>query len=349
MSGFVLEAEFSPGMPLSECQELARLIESAGFDRLGVSDVVLWPDTFVVQAMCSQVTTRIEIGSMVSNPFTRHPAVLAAAARDIDELSGGRAFIGLGVGAGLDGVGIDVSRPISALRDALTIIRGLLDGERVDHAGRAFSSKGAVLRRPATRRIPIAVGTRSEQVAGLAGELADRALVGARYVSPPLAARYREWVAAGRVRDGRPTEAVEIAPRLTLCCSHDAEAARHTQRWDAACFLVDLRPADLVVEPQRMAAIEAAVATRKGWYFDPDASFPAELDELVTDDIVDRFSISGSPRDTVAQFRRMREMGFDTVSLKLAPVRKPDWTMFDGLVETITSFAEVLPEVKALG
>jgi alkanesulfonate monooxygenase SsuD/methylene tetrahydromethanopterin reductase-like flavin-dependent oxidoreductase (luciferase family) len=227
-------------------------------------------------------------------------------------------------------------------------MRGLLDGDRVEYAGSAFSARGAVLRRPPARRLPIAVGTRSEQVAGLAGEFADRALVGARYFSASLADQYRGWIAAGRARHDRPADAVEIAPRLTLCCSHDGDAARHTQRWDAACFLVDLRPVDLHIEPERMAAIETAVATHTGWYFDPDADFPPELDELVTDELVDKFSISGSPADTLAHFRRMRALGFDTASLKLAPVRKPGWSMFDGLVETITSFAEVLAEVKAV-
>src|SRR5437870_4007591 len=56
----VLEAEFSPGMTPEENQELARLAEDAGFDRLGISDIVLWPDTFIVQILCAQATRRIE-------------------------------------------------------------------------------------------------------------------------------------------------------------------------------------------------------------------------------------------------------------------------------------------------
>jgi len=346
--GFVLEAEFSPGMAPAEHQELARLVEAAGFDRLGLSDVVLWPDTFVVQALCAQATERVEIGSMVSNPYVRHPAVLAAAVAHLHELSGGRAFVGLGVGAGLDAVGLVPDRPVPTLRDTLTVLRALLAGERVTYEGPVLSLRDAALRRPPSSPIPLAVGTRSERVAELAGELADRALVGARYLSPAFAAQYRGWVAAGRERADRPAGAVELAPRLTLCCSHDAEAARRTQRRDTAEFLVMLRPADLDVAPERLAAIEEALARHEGWYFDPEAYHPPELDELVTDDLVDHFSISGSPRDTVAHFARLRDLGFGAASLKLAPVRKEGWSMFDGLRETVTSFAEVLPEVKGL-
>jgi 5,10-methylenetetrahydromethanopterin reductase len=342
----LLEAEFSPGMTAAQNQEVARLVERAGFDRLGISDVVLWPDAFLVQALCAQVTERVEIGSMVSSPYLRHPAALAAAVADIDDISGGRAFIGLGVGAGLDAVGLEYTRPVATLRDTITILRGLLDGESVTYDGPIYQTKQAQLRKPPNRRVPIAVGTRSEQVAKLAGELADRALVGARYLSPAIATQYDQWVSAGRDRTARPIEAVEVAPRLTLCCSPDADAARRTQRRDTADFLVALRPADLDIEPERFAAIEEALSRSRGWYFDPEGSYPPELDELVTDDLVDKFSISGSPRDTLVHFQRLRELGFTTASLKLAPVRKPGYSMFDGLRETITSFATVLDEVK---
>ncbi|MEO6885100.1 MAG: LLM class flavin-dependent oxidoreductase [Jatrophihabitantaceae bacterium] len=342
----LLEAEFSPGMTAAENQEIARLIEQAGFDRLGISDVVLWPDTFLVQALCAQVTERVEIGSMVSSPYLRHPAAIAAAVADLDDISGGRAFIGLGVGAGLDAVGLQYSRPVATLRDTITIIRALLDGESLTYDGPVYQTKGAKLRKPPNRRIPIAVGTRSEQVAKLSGELADRALVGARYLSPTIATQYAGWVEAGRARTGREATAVEIAPRLTLCCSPDGDAARRTQRRDTADFLVALRPADLEIEPERFAAIEEALSRSQGWYFDPEGSYPAELDELVTDDLVDKFSISGRPEETVAHFQRLRELGFGTASLKLAPVRKPGYSMFDGLKETITSFAKVLPSIK---
>lgn len=344
----ILEAEFSPGMSPAEHQELARLVEAAGFDRLGISDVVLWPDTFVVQALCAQVTSRVEIGSMVSNPYVRHPAVLAAAVADLAELSQGRAFIGLGVGAGLEAIDVGYDRPVAALRDTIVLLRALLAGETVSYDGTMFDAREARLRRPSTYPVPIAVGTRSAQVARLAGELADRALVGARYLSPALAQEYHDWVATGAARAGRDAGAVEIAPRLTLCCSHDGEAARRTQRRDAAEFLVTLRPADLDVEPDRFAAIEAALATSTGWYFDPDAYHPPELDELVTDELVDAFSISGTPRDTVAQFARIRSLGLAAVSLKLAPVRRTGTSMFDGLRETITAFAAVIDDVKSL-
>lgn len=355
----ILEAEFSPGMPLADCEEIALLVQGAGFDRLGVSDVVLWPDTFVVQALCARATTRIEIGAMVANPYTRHPAVVAAAVATLDDLSDGRSFVGLGVGAGLEAVGVEMARPAHSLREAIIAIRALLEGERIPSGLPGAGSpspggfpgsdgEGAALRLPPRRGVPISVGTRSRQVAEVAGELADRALVGARYLTPSLAKTYRSWVATGAERADRDPAAIEIAPRLTLCCSSDPRAAYDTMRRDAAEFLVTLQPDDLAIEKDRFEAIKAALERARGWYFDPEAYHPPELDDLVDDELVEAFSLCGSGQSLVAQFRRIVDMGFSSISLKLAPVRRPGWSMLDGLRETIITAGEILPEVRAM-
>lgn len=71
------EAEITPGMSTREVVDLARLAEEVGFDRLGISDVVLWPDCYVLVALVAQAADRIGIGPMVTNPYSRHPVVLA--------------------------------------------------------------------------------------------------------------------------------------------------------------------------------------------------------------------------------------------------------------------------------
>lgn len=342
----ILEAEFSPGMPIPACVEIGRIVEEAGFDRLGVSDVALWQDTYVVQALCAKATTRIEIGAMVTNAYLRHPAVTAAALAGLAELSGGRAFVGLGVGAGLEALGTPMSRPVVTLREAIEVLRALLAGETVHFQGSVFRLDGAALRVPPGTSVPVAVGTRSPAVARLAGELADRALVGARYLSEGFAGAYRSWVAQGAQRAGRDPAAVEIAPRLTLCCSPERDAAYATMRRDAAEFLVTLHPDDLYIEPERFEAIERVLSTKRGWYFDPDAYHPPELDELIDDRLVEAFSICGTARDVEAQLRRVSSMGFASASLKLAPVRRPGKTMFEGLEETVTSAAAAVSALR---
>ena len=81
-------------------------------------------------------------------------------------------------------------------------------------------------------------------------------------------------------------------------------------------------------------------------YFDHDRFDPPELDELVTDEMVDRYAIAGTPEECLPHVARLAALGFTSVSMNLAAVRRD--SLFAGLEETITGFAEVLPRARAL-
>ena len=138
-NNITLEAEITPGMPVNQVIELARLAEDVGFDRLGISDVVFWHDCFMLLGLVAQSTTRIELGPMVTNPYSRHPAVLAGIAATLHDVSHGRAFMGMGVGAGLEAVGETYARPVAHVRDAVTVMRALLRGETVNYQGETIT------------------------------------------------------------------------------------------------------------------------------------------------------------------------------------------------------------------
>jgi 5,10-methylenetetrahydromethanopterin reductase len=342
----LLEAEITPGMTTAEAVRLATTIEDAGFDRLGISDVALYPDAFMVQTACALATSRIHIGAMVTNPYSRHPALLAAAVAALHDLSGGRAFLGIGAGAGLEPLSIPQPSPVRALREALDIIDALLRGDTVDHDGAVFQVRSAKLAMPPTTRIPISIGTRSRRVMELAGERADIALVGARYLSARLAGTYRGWLATGASRVGRDVGDIDIAPRMTLCVSEDGALATRSVKRYVGHYLNLVDPDDLVIDPERLAAIRDAMSRARGWYFDHDRHDPPELDDLVTDEMVQRFAIAGSPRDCIAHCERLRDLGFTSISMNLAAVRRG--SMYDGLLETVRSFATVIDDVKRL-
>ena len=318
-------------MSAADAVGLARLAEEAGFARLGISDVVYWPDCFMLQAFCAQATRRIAVGAMVTNPYTRHPVVLAGALATLDDIAPGRAFCGLGVGAGLEPLGIDYPKPVATLRQAVADIRTLLGGGEVG---------GERLIRPAPHPVPISIGTRSPQVMRLAGEVADIALVGGRFLSSDLADTYRVWLAEGAARSGRALDEFETAPRLTLCCSEDGDLARRSVKRYAAHYLTLIRPPELEVSPDRMAAVEAALARSRGWYFDHSRFDDPELDHLIDDRLVQAFTIVGTPDECADQLGAVLDMGFTSASLNLAATARA--TAAEGLAETITSFAPVV-------
>lgn len=343
MTPLRFEAEITPGMAPGQVADLAVEVERAGFDRLGISDVVLWHDCWVLMALCASVTERLEFGPLVTNPYSRHPAVLAGAVATLAEISGGRAFLGLGVGAGLEQFGMDYPRPVRTLREAATICRGLWAGEEVTFSGEVFSADGARLKSPPETMPALVLGSRSPGVMRLAGELADRVLIGARYWSAAQAEQYRGWLAEGATRAGRSLDNLEASPRLTVCVSDDGDLARRSVKRYVAHYLTLLRPPDLDVEPGLLDEIDAALAQASGWYFDHGRYDPPALFDLIDDELAERFAVAGTPAECVSQMRRVAALGFDSFSLNLAAVLRP--TMYDGLAETIDGAARVLGEL----
>ena len=162
--------------------ERARRIEQLGYSMLVVPDHFrdhLAPVPALVAAALA--TTRLRVGSLVFSNDFRHPAVLAKEAATIDVLSGGRFELGLGGGwlrAEYDQAGIPFDAPgtrIERLEEAVTIIKGLLAGERVTFAGRHYTIADLEGRPTPVQRPhpPIAIGGGGRRTLSLAAREAS--------------------------------------------------------------------------------------------------------------------------------------------------------------------------------
>jgi 5,10-methylenetetrahydromethanopterin reductase len=343
----ILEAEITPVLKTKEMLKLAQLAEEVGVDRFGISDVIFYPDTYELQALCAFVTKQMRIGSLVTNPYTRHPAVIAAAASTLDEISDGRAFIGIGAGAGIGKLGVMRSPPAPAIREAVHVIRELLAGRAVSYEGDTYqmSGKDARLEFPPQHTIPILIGTRSPRIAKLAGELADIIVVGARYISDQQLTNYLRWISEGAARARRDIDSIEVAPRLTVCASADGKLARQSVKLYAAYYLALLRPSDLLIEEAKLQKIIDAVRRVKGWYFSPNVEYPKEIDNLVDEEIVDKFAVAGTPDECIEKIRNLIiRHRFRSLSLNVAAVRREK--LFDGMAETIKSIGDIIQGLK---
>src|SRR6266851_3154344 len=144
------------GLSGSRLAELARLIEHEGFDQLWYSNHKLYRDLWVGMAIAAQATQRISLGSFVAEPYSQHPAQIAAAIATIDELSNGRAILGLGAGgANFKELGAQRIRPAQALRESVEIARGLLRGERIAYRGPVYTADDIWLHLPSRADLPI--------------------------------------------------------------------------------------------------------------------------------------------------------------------------------------------------
>ena len=149
-----------------------RLAEEVGFDYIGVADSQsLFRELFVSLAVAATDTSRVHLGPSVTNPLTRHPAVTASAIASLQELSEGRAFLGIGTGdSAILNLGLRPAR-MRALGDYVAAVRAFLAGESTEYLGR----EGHV--RWSQDPVPIMMSAEGPRTLRMAGEIADRVMI----------------------------------------------------------------------------------------------------------------------------------------------------------------------------
>jgi len=200
-----------------------RRAEELGFDEVWFPDSqLLWRDVFTTLTAAALGTGRIGLGTAVTNLATRHPAVVASAARSVAELAPGRFTLGLGVGNSSVGpIGLRQT-PSATMREGLRTLRALLDGEEWDFEGKVRSR----LRDPRPE-VPLHLAASGPKNLRLAGEIADGVIL-LSGVSPrtleQATARVREGAeAAGRDADGIP---LTVSAFCAVTDDVEAEARR---------------------------------------------------------------------------------------------------------------------------
>ncbi|RMH76076.1 MAG: LLM class flavin-dependent oxidoreductase, partial [Actinomyces sp.] len=197
-------AHVVPLMAPETVVEVARQAERIGYHHCLVADEGFHPDVHTCLGMIARETTRMRLG-FSANPYTRHPAVTAAAAATLDRLSGGRAFVTLLTGGSmvLGPMGLERHRPRVTLDDALQVMRLLWTGDEVTHHGPVFSLDRARLA-VAPCQAHVWVAGRGPGVLGVAGRHADLALC---TVKPDLAGAFAVVDEAARGRPAPPRRA----------------------------------------------------------------------------------------------------------------------------------------------
>lgn len=294
-----------PSRPVADLIALAEEVERLGYRYLWVNDERLERDAFTVLAAMAQRTERIRLGPGVTNPYSRHPALIATATATLDELSGGRAVLGLGAGGtNHRALGIERRAPARALRDGVELIRALWAGATTTVEGDVVRAREAKLDFTAPRqRIPIYIGGRGPRVLELAGEVADGVIVGNVATREGWTYAF-DRVAAGAARAGRDVGEVRLTAWLYACVADDEEEALDAIRPMAATSLVTSRPVlgELGIEmpDDFRARMEAC-----GWSLDQEVV--AEAGAALPAELVHRFGIAGTPDSCRARLERLLE------------------------------------------
>lgn len=292
----LLNAEY----PTAKLVELARVSEACGYRGLWYTDLRFAPDCFVGLAAIAAGTNRIFLGPGVVDPYTRHPSAVASAVATLDEMTGGRAVLGLGVGGqGLPQLGLERRLPVAALREAVAMIRGLLSGVEYSAQGKVISLGPARLSmKPVQARIPIYFATHGAQVTRLAGEVADGVLI-ANTLNPAAFAFYLDQLDEGRARLGRPASAVDVGLRVEACIADDDEGAFAVMRRRVAARLLAQYPHWEYLEAIGLRLPETFIELAR----QPSRS-EAEAASFVPREVVESMVLAGSPARCAAQLAR---------------------------------------------
>ena len=157
---------------------LAQRAEQLGFDYLWVADSSLHGrDVYSYLTLAALHTTRIQLGTGVTHPLTRHPAINVNSIATIHEISGGRAVLGIGAGdrPGLE-LGLEPAKRQS-IEEMVTLSRRMLAGETVTFQGATFDTNEAHLIHPPRSMLPIHIAASGPRTLRLAGALADGVLM----------------------------------------------------------------------------------------------------------------------------------------------------------------------------
>jgi 5,10-methylenetetrahydromethanopterin reductase len=290
-----------PGEPIDELVREAQRAEAAGYGSLWIADEKFFRDPWVVLTAIAAATKTARLGTGVTEPYARHPALIAAAMATLAELHPERELvIGLGAGGpGFPPMGVVRRKPNKAITEAVTILRGLLAGERVEFEGEIVSFRGGSLNFP-PRELPIYVAARAEGMLATAGAVGDGVILG-----PYASRRSLEYAigVAGSKRESARSRPKMVA-RVDICIAPTREAARDAVRTMVALPVWVSYPNLAYVDALGIELPQAILdlAARREYGDIP------ELGRLLPPEMIDHYAIAGTEEDVAEQLRDIRSL-----------------------------------------
>jgi probable F420-dependent oxidoreductase len=258
----------------------------------------------------AQATTTMRLGTCVTNPATREPSVTASTLAVLNELSGGRMDLGIGRGDSARRVLGKAPTTMKDLEQAVHVIRALAEG-------RGIEFEGTMLELPWTsgHRLPVWIAGYGPVALKLTGRIADGAML--QIGDPDLIRWFVSQVHASAEEAGRDPAKVEV---MAAAPAHvgDLADARDRTRWFPA--LVGNHVVDLVNKYPREdlpPELTSYIREREGYDYLHHAEVGSSNASFVTDEIVDRFCLVGSPEQQVARLRELADAGVTQFNLYL--------------------------------
>ena len=290
--------------------DYVRYAEEKGFEAVWQAESRLVRDAIVPMAAYAAVTDKIKVGSGVINNWTRNIGLLAATFLTLDDLAPNRVICG--IGAWWDplakNVGIERKKPLTAMRETVTVMKKLLNMERVTFHGEfhhvANIELDVVHGRREPRNIPIMIGATGDQMMELTGEIADGAVLN-YCVAPEYNDRAMELLQKGLDKSGRKMADFD-RPQLIVCSVDES----HEKAVDYSKMLLCQY---LAQQPHIAKASNVSddviheIQSILGWPATKEQIMKAK--DLVPHSLVHKITASGTPEEAKAKVQEYIKRG----------------------------------------
>jgi alkanesulfonate monooxygenase SsuD/methylene tetrahydromethanopterin reductase-like flavin-dependent oxidoreductase (luciferase family) len=227
MAIFDIELNSAAHYPAAAVVELSSLVEDAGFGAIwkGESNST---DPLVLLSGIAARTKKLQLGTAIYHIYGRSPVTMGIQAATLQDMSGGRLILGLGVAnttiAGWHGGVFD--RPITRIREYVEVVRKVASGEKSEYQGQIYTTgqRFQLSWTPKHPKFPVVIAGLGPQMTALAGKIADGVMI--NMATPAKVREIAERVRAGAVAAGRDPKDVKIITKVRVSMNPDRAQAR---------------------------------------------------------------------------------------------------------------------------
>jgi len=303
---------FKGDMPHERMLRLAREAESGGFSYNWIFDShVLWQDPYPILTLLAANTSKMRLGTCVTNPGVRDASVTASLLATLNRISAGRMDLGIGRGDSSRRVMGKKPTTLERLEETVRSVRELCAGKQVEYEGRPIQMTWTTGDVP-----PVWVAGYGPKALACAGRIADGVIL--QFADPHLIKWCLGFVRQGADAAGRDFSKIRVMSAAPVWVSDDLARARDQVRWFPA--LVSNHVVDLVsrYKPEELPAeLTAYVRDRRGYDYLHHAEVGSSNAQFVTDEIVDRFAIVGPASEHVRRLKELAGIGVTQFNIYL--------------------------------
>jgi F420-dependent oxidoreductase-like protein len=306
--------------PRDEIVEFVQLADRLGYESVWVPEAYGY-DGITMLTLLACRTERIQLATGIINVFSRTPALIGQTIAGLDDISGGRAILGLGTSGPqvVEGWhGIAFEKGVQRTREVVEIVRMVLRRDRVVYEGKVFQLRKGLklITHPPRPAVPIALATLTEAGVALTAEVADRWMP-TLYDPAKAPGVFADALARGAAKRDAALGRMEVCPTVTVLVGDDVAAGRSLLKPYLALYIGGMG--------SRERNFYNALVSRYGYTDEARriqdlylAGDRQAATELVPDSLVDEVSVVGDAATCRRRLAELLAQGVDVPLLAFA-------------------------------